>query len=99
VTAAAGDAVPSAEQQRAFEEALDRLLEPLADEPPKPNGAVPDLLPIGYAERRTIRDLADRLRWSERGVFPALRRTVLWAFGVVAFLGVVWVILAVGVVR
>ena len=109
--------MPSAEQQRALEEALDRLLDPLADELPKPDDANGDLrsttyenrpqpsrerrdlLPIVYDDRRTIGDLARKLRWSQRGVFPVLRRTAAWAIGIAAFFAVVWVIATVGPVR
>ena len=47
----------------------------------------------------TVRDLAVRLRWSERGVFRLSRLFAGWAVGLAAFWGVVWVILSVGGIR
>ena len=47
----------------------------------------------------TVRDLAVRLRWSERGVFRIPRRVATWALGLAAFWATIWIILSVGGVR
>ena len=113
MTAAKGcDAVPSAEQQQALEEALDHLLDPLADEPsskgsvgeeavrarPDPIRVV-EIPSVAYGGGPTVRDIAVRLRWSERGLFRVPRRVAGWAVGVAAFWGLVWIILSIGALR
>ena len=86
--------MPTAEEQRALDEALDRLLDPLAEGRPPP----PVLVPLDE-DAPTVRDLAVRLRWSERGVFRIPRRVATWALGLAAFWATIWIILSVGGVR
>jgi hypothetical protein len=97
----AGGGVPTRADQRALDEALDHLLDPLAPDPPSSNGAprMPDLVPIDYDHGTTVRDLAVRIRWSDREAFRVTRRLAGWTVGLAAFVGTVWVILAVGAVR
>lgn len=89
-----------AEEQRALEEALDRLLEPLADDeaqaPPRSeNGRrpppMPEIVPLD-AGSPSIRGLATRLRRSDRGVFRIPRLLVGWTIGLAAFWVAVWII-------
>lgn len=89
-----------AEEQRALEEALDRLLEPLADEegqapPPSENGRrpppMPEIVPLD-AGSPSIRGLATRLRRSDRGVFRIPRLVAGWGIGLAAFWLAVWII-------
>ena len=90
------------EEQRALEEALDRLLDPLEEDPPSGNGRpppLPELVPLQDGSPPTVRDLAVRLRWSERGVFRIPRRVATWALGLAAFWATIWIILSVGGVR
>jgi hypothetical protein len=90
------------EEQRALEEALDRLLEPLADDeaqatpPPSENGRrlpppMPEIVPLD-AGRPGLRDLGARLRWSDRGVFRISRLVAGWGVGLVAFWVAIWII-------
>jgi len=93
--------VTPTEEQRALEEALDRLLEPLADDeapasPPSENGRrlpppMPEIVPLD-AGGPSIRGLASRLRWSDRGVFRLSRLAAGWAVGLAAFWMAVWII-------
>ena len=95
------------DDQQALEEALERLLDPLAEDPPaaveeepeRPLPPLPPFVPASEWPRPSVRDLAVRLRRSERGVFPIARRMVSWAVGLAAFWAAVWVILSVGGVR
>jgi hypothetical protein len=90
-----------AEEQQALEEALDRLLEPLADDeaqapPPSENGRrppppMPEIVPLD-AGGPSIRDLATRLRRSDRAVFRIPRLAAGWAVGLAAFWVAVWII-------
>jgi hypothetical protein len=89
------------EEQRALEEALDRLLDPLEEDPPSGNvrpPPLPELVRL-HDDGPTVRDLAVRLRWSERGVFRIPRRVATWALGLAAFWATIWIILSVGGVR
>ena len=89
------------EEQRALEEALDRLLDPLEEDPPSGNAPPPPLPELVrlHDDGPTVRDLAVRLRWSERGVFRIPRRVATWALGLAAFWATIWIILSVGGVR
>jgi hypothetical protein len=94
--------VPTAEEQRALDEALDHLLDPLAGDRPGAAEAqlrppLPELVPLHEAPR--VRDLAVRIRWSDRGVFRIPRRLAAWTLGLAAFWATVWIILSVGGVR
>jgi hypothetical protein len=113
VTAAAtadDDAETGAERQHALEEALEHLLDPLAeDDRPASNGAAGEevarrvlepiltaaVLPVAY-DTPTVRDLAKRLRRRKRALFRISRRVAGWAAGLSAFWGLVWIILSVG---
>jgi hypothetical protein len=76
--------VTRVEEQRALEEALDRLLEPLAeDERPQPPLEIVPLNGSGPS----VRELAVRLRWSRTP-----RLVAGWAVGLAAFWVAVWII-------
>jgi hypothetical protein len=77
--------VTRAEEQRAIEEALDRLLEPLAEDerPPPP---MPEIVPLNRSGP-SLRDLAVRLRWSR---IPRL--VASWTVGLAAFWAAIWII-------
>ena len=47
----------------------------------------------------SVRDLAVRLRRSDRGVFRIPRLLMGWAVGLAAFWATIWIILSVGGVR
>jgi hypothetical protein len=93
--------VTPAEEQRAFEEALARLLEPLADveaqaQHPGENGRrlplpMPEIVPLD-AGGPSIRDLPTRLRRSDRAVFRIPRLAAGWAVGLAVFWAAVWII-------
>jgi hypothetical protein len=87
-TEAAGGGAPTAVEARALDDALDHLLDPLADDPPSSIVAapMPELVPV-------------RTRWSDREVVRLTRRAAGWTVGLAAFVGTVWLILAVGPVR
>ena len=90
-----------AEEQRALEEALDRLLEPLADDeaqaPPRsengrrPPPPMPEIVPLD-AGSPSIRGLATRLRRSDREIFRIPRLVAGWGIGLAAFWLAVWII-------
>ena len=95
--------MPTAEEQQAVEEALERLLDPLAEDRPAaadaaPLPPMPEVVPL-YERGPSVRHLAVRLRRSHRGGFRVARRLVGWTVGLAAFWGVVWVILSFGGVR
>jgi len=93
--------VTQAEEQQAIEEALDGLLEPLADDSGGENGhRLPplEIVPLN-GSGASVRDLAVRLRRSDRGAFRMLRLAVVWAVGLAAFWAAIWVILSLGGVR
>jgi hypothetical protein len=71
--------VTRAEEQRAIEEALDRLLDPLAEDerPPPP---MPEIVPL------------DAVRRGDRVVFRITRRLAGWAAGLAAFCAAIWII-------
>jgi hypothetical protein len=93
--------VTRVEEQREIEEALDRLLEPLAEDARPENGHRLPPLEIVPLDRSGpgVRDLAVRLRWSERGVFRILRLVAGWTVGLAVFWAAIWLILSVGDVR
>lgn len=66
-----------AEEQRALEEALDRLLEPLADERPPP--PMPEIVPLDAVRR-------------ERVLFQISRRLAGWAVGLAVFWATIWIV-------
>jgi hypothetical protein len=73
------------EEQRAIEEALDRLLEPLAeDERPPPPPL--EIVPLN-GSGPSIRDFAVRLRWSR---IPRLMAS--WVIGLAVFWATIWII-------
>jgi hypothetical protein len=94
--------VPTTKEQRALEEALDRLLDPVADDWPADDEPepppMPEFVPLSDAGP-SMRHLAVRLRWSDRGGFRIARQFVGWAVGLAAFWTAVWIILSVGGVR
>jgi hypothetical protein len=104
-------AATNADQQRALEEALDHLLDPLAeDDRPGSNGAAGEevvrraldpiltaaVLPVAYHTGPTVRGLAKRLRRRRRALFRISRHFAGWAVSLGAFWGLVWIILSVG---
>jgi hypothetical protein len=68
--------VTRTEQQRALAEALDRLLEPLADERPQP--------PLEIVPLKAVR--------RDRVVFQISRRLAGWAVGLAAFWAAIWLV-------
>jgi hypothetical protein len=59
---------------------------------------MPEIVPL-HGSAPTVRDLAVRLRWSDRGVFRIPRQLAAWAVGLAAFWAAIWIILSVGGVR
>jgi hypothetical protein len=59
---------------------------------------MPEIVPLGDG-RPTVRDLAVRLRRSDRWVFRLSRQLAGWAVGLAAFWAAIWIILSVGGVR
>jgi hypothetical protein len=59
---------------------------------------MPEIIPLNGSSP-TVRDLAVRLRWSDRGVFRIPRLVAGWAVGLAAFWAAIWIILSVGGVR
>jgi hypothetical protein len=59
---------------------------------------MPEIVPLRDGPP-TVRDLAVRLRRSDRGVFRIARQLVGWAVGLAAFWMAIWIILSVGGVR
>lgn len=47
---------------------------------------------VPLSGRPTVRGLAARLRWSDRGVFRIPRLMATWAIGLAAFSAAVWFI-------
>jgi anti-sigma factor RsiW len=66
-----------AEEQRALEEALDRLLDPLADERPPP--PMPEIVPLDAVPR-------------DRAVLRISRRLAGWAIGLAVFWATIWIV-------
>jgi hypothetical protein len=77
--------VTRAEEQQAIEEALDRLLDPLAEDerPPPP---MPEIVPLN-GSGPSVRDLGVRVR---RSRIPRL--VVGWTIGLAAFWAAIWFI-------
>jgi hypothetical protein len=73
--------VTRTEEQRAIEEALDRLLDPLAEDerPPPLPMPMPEILPLDAVRR-------------DRVVFRITRRLAGWAVGLAAFWAAIWII-------
>jgi hypothetical protein len=94
--------VPATEEQQALDEALDRLLDPLAEERPVAGEPLPppmpEFVPLDASGPR-VRDLPALLRRSHRGLFPIARRLAGWAVGLAAFWALVWIIVSGGALR
>jgi hypothetical protein len=59
---------------------------------------MPEIVPLD-AGGPSVRGLAVRLRWSDRGVFRIPRLVAGWAIGLAAFWAAIWIILSMGGVR
>jgi hypothetical protein len=102
-------AAPDAEQLSAVDDALDHLLDPLEEVVPS-RGAAPadeaaptvawpaaEPFEIDYGDgRASLRDLAARVRWSDRRRFRLARFVARWGVVAAVFSGVMWVVFSLG---